>query len=85
MLFLLMLWHSVGKTTDPVLKWHAHSPIFHNYFLLSGGEPFSSREWNERGVNVLSDICDDKGLKFFNDLQATYDISGTSFFPLFMH
>ena len=54
------------------------------FFLTTGGEPFSFREWSERGVSVLSDICDDKGLKLLIDLQVTYNIPDTSFF-LYLH
>ena len=80
MSFLLTVWHSVERVTGSMLKWHAQSPIFHNYSLLTGRVPFSFREWSERGVNVLSDVCDDGCLRLFTDLRATYDIPGTSFF-----
>lgn len=80
MSFLLAVWRSVERVIGCMLKWHAQSPIFHNYSSLTGGVPFSSREWSGRGINILSDTCDDGGLRLFNDLRATYDMPSTSFF-----
>lgn len=51
-----------------------------NYSLLTGGVPFSFREWSGRGINILSDISDDVCLRLFNGLRVTYNIPGTSFF-----
>ncbi len=81
MSFLLSIWHCIEKKCIPnSTKWHTQSPIFHNFNLLTGGIPFSFSKWREKGISVLSDICDDKGIKLFNDLCTTYNLPGTSFF-----
>lgn len=76
----LSIWQLVGKMTGSMLMWHTQSPIFHNYSLLTGGVPFSFREWSYRAINVMADICDVKGLRMFNDLQTIYNLPGRSFF-----
>lgn len=80
MSFLLNVWNLVGRTTNSTLKWHVQSPIFHNYSLLTGGVPFSFREWSDKGINVMSDIYDEKGLRSFSDLRTIFNLPGKSFF-----
>lgn len=69
--------------TDIVLKWHKHSPISNNFSLLIGKKPFSFPSWRNKGVNVLKDLFNSDGLRAFSDLQAEYDLPGSSFFYLF--
>ena len=78
--FLLSTWQKVEKATYSQLKWHTHSPIFHNFALLTGGAPFTFPQWSNRGIHTLSDICDKKGLRAFDDLRTSFDLPGTSLF-----
>lgn len=70
----------VEKATHSQLKWHSHSPIFPNYGLLAGGVPFSITQWSYRGIHILSDVCNEEGLRMFNDLQLSFELPGSSFF-----
>lgn len=79
---LLSVWLLVEKATHSYLKWHTHSPVFYNFALLTGKVPFSYHEWRSKGIHVLSDICNNEGLRSFTDLWATYNLPGFSFFSL---
>lgn len=80
MSFLLSIWHMVEKATHFQFKWHTHSPIFHNYGLLTEGVPFSIPQWSNRGIHILFDVCNEEGLRMFNDLRLSFELPGSSFF-----
>ncbi len=78
--FLLTSYHTVMKHVGTDYKWHIHTPIFNNFSLLTGNRPFSFPHWKNRGLNVLKDLYSVNGLRAFNDLQAEFDLPGSSFF-----
>ncbi len=78
--FLLSTCQSVENATHTQLIWRTHTPIFHNVSPLTGGVPFSSPQWSDKGIHTLSDICNEKGLRTFNDLQISSNLPGFSFF-----
>ncbi len=79
--FLLSTWQSVEKATHTQLKWHTHTPIFHNFSLLTRGVPYSSPQWSDKGIHTLSDICNEKGLRTFNYLSCVYMSFGLTSLP----
>lgn len=74
MYFLLSVWHS-EETSHSQLKWHTHSPIFHNFSLLNGGVLFSFPQCSDKGIHILTVIIEDNNLRMFNDLCSVYDLS----------
>ncbi len=78
--FLLSTCQSVENATHTQLIWCTHIPIFHNFSPLTREVPFSSPQWSDKGIHTLSDICNEKGLRTFNDLQISFNLPGFSFF-----
>lgn len=78
--YLLRICHTVMNHTKVDLKWHKHSPVFNSFSLLIGKKPISFPSWRNKGVNVFNDLFNEDGLRAFSDLQAEYDLPGTSFF-----
>lgn len=73
-------WRLVERLTNSQTKWHSHSPIFHNYKLLTGNYPFSFSHWSNNSLHHFADIFNDNGLCKFHDLQLQYNLPGSSFF-----
>ncbi len=63
-------WRTVTRKIEPNLRWHRHSPLFHNNIFLSGKNPFYCPQWIKCKVNSFGDIYDDKGLESFQDIKA---------------
>ncbi len=59
-------WRTVTRKIEPNLRWHRHSPLFHNNNFLSGKNPFYCPQWIKCKVNSFGDIYDDKGLKIIS-------------------
>lgn len=78
--FPLSTWRTTEKKCKTILKWHLNSPVFNNCFLVTWVAPFSSSTWTCKGVHKLADIFNEKGLRSFNDIRASYDLPGSSFF-----
>ncbi len=73
-------WRTVTRKIEPNLRWHRHSPLFHNNIFLSGKNPFYCPQWGKCKVNSFGEIYNDKGLKSFQDIKALFNLPGTSFF-----
>lgn len=78
--YFLSGWRKTEKTSNTTQKWHLNSLIFHNHSLLSGSAPFSSPFWKTKGVHFLGDIFYGNGLRYFNELQVTFNLPASSFF-----
>ncbi len=68
------------RKIEPSLRWHRHSPLFHNNIFLSGKKTLYYPQWIKCKVNSFGDIYDDKGLKSFQDIKALFNLPGSSFF-----
>ena len=55
---LLAVWKSVETLTKLSLKFHRLMPLFNNYALLLGKQPFSIfHKWKDKGINTLAEVC----------------------------
>ncbi len=65
---------------EPNLRWHRHSPLFHNIIFLLAKNSFYCPQWVKCKVNSFGDIYDDKDLKSFQDIKTLFNLPLTSFF-----
>lgn len=80
---LILVWRQVESHSKIKLKWHLHSPLFHNVDLLLGKNPIAFPSWSEEGMHTFNDIMADCGLRASQNLQSHYKIPGTSFFSIY--
>ena len=77
---LISTWQCVEKLCNITTQWHLNTPIFNNYKLRIGGKPIQFPQWRDRGIHLLSDIYDEKGLCTFQDIKSSFNLQNTSFF-----
>ena len=81
---LLEVWKSVETLTKIALKFHTHMPLFNNYALLLGKQPFTIfHKWKDKGIYTLSDLCSDHILCSFENLRQTYNLPANTLFFYF--
>uniref|UniRef100_A0A3B1ICK8 Reverse transcriptase domain-containing protein n=1 Tax=Astyanax mexicanus TaxID=7994 RepID=A0A3B1ICK8_ASTMX len=77
---LILTWRTTVRQSNLHVKWHKHSPLFRNHNLLIGNAPFVCPQWESRGVSTLGDICDENGLRSFQDISEQFNLPRSTFF-----
>ncbi len=54
--YLLQVFRAVEKFIDFKSIWCRSSPLWNNNHILSGGKPFTNKNWEEKGIRTLQDI-----------------------------
>ncbi len=75
----LKAWFNAEKITGHVKIISRQSPLWNNDRLLSGNQPFIYPPPPSKGVLTFGDIFNGSDLHTFQDIQADYSLSGTSF------
>ncbi len=60
-------------------NWHTHTPIWYNNDIRSGGAPFFSRDWMQKGI-TLKDISSSNCMLSFQELCERYGTEPSSLF-----
>ena len=81
--YVIQTMMNVEKYMGFKLKWHKHSPIWHNFNLLTGGKPFISQLWAQHGIWTLGDISGQNSILDFPDLMSRFGIQRSSQFLYF--
>lgn len=77
---LILTWRTIVRQSNSHVKWHKHFPLFRNHKLLIGNAPFHCPQWESRGVRTLGDVCDENGLRSFQDIREQFDLPASTFF-----
>lgn len=61
-------------------KWHSDAPLWHNINVQIGNKPLDFKPWSLKGINVIGDLYDGKGMLSYQDLKDHFDLQDSSFF-----
>ncbi len=75
--YLLQVFKIVERFVDFKGIWCKSSTIWNNRNLITGGKPFTNRNWKDKGINTLQDILD------FQDLCSQYGVDKHSLYFYF--
>ncbi|KAI2654394.1 tRNA dimethylallyltransferase [Labeo rohita] len=56
-------------------NWHTHTPIWYNNDIRSGGAPFFSRDWMQKGIYTLKDISGSNCMLSFKNCVSGMDLN----------